>query len=282
MKNQKSTSRWLTNRLITLFACLFALNQPVTAQCSCSDYFTDTADTSEYAVDIINNELYQTTGSAYCTGLKKYDLDEADKSARENLSQLIYVKVQTKDKVRTVASDFDTSISEYTQQSQLESNLTINGSYIVKRWVDAESCAIFASIRLSNENAQAALETFEDSFENSSVYVESSAYDSLDQTIIESLKLRGVNTVSVKPDNQRYVVTSAVFNVSKRTSNELTLNIRVDITDSTTGGLVKSLTVTGRSMSFKARSDDYLQTKAVKDGLIALRTQLNAALADIQ
>lgn len=272
--SNKSVKKGVTFAVLTLFlvGCKTTPVSQVPVNCSCTDYFPSSpVDRQVYSNEVISDQIYQASGSAFCTGLKEVDVQTADKAAKENLAKLISVKVDSKESVKIGTTGYGVEIREYLQNSTLESKLTVQGAYIAQRWVDTDSCSIISSARVSTANAKLSLEALEQALPNSEFYIKTSNNDFIDTQLLSYFVEQGVKKVSAQDSQQKYLVTTNVLNVEQKNSKELTLTLQVQIIDREQDQVLTVLHAKGKGVTFKKLNSDELYKRAIDDALYELR-----------
>lgn len=246
--------------------------------CGCGDYFVDTGINEQaFAQELISEQIYQASGSAFCTGLKQTDMDNADKAARENLAKLISVKVETEEFSKIGSPGYGVTIREYLQNTNLESKLTVQGSYIAHRWVDKDHCTINSAVRVSTENAKLSLQTVEHGFNNASFYLAKSANRLVDSKLLQYFVEHGVSKISGQDNQQKYRVESNIIDVKQKSQKDLELTLQVKIIEQDSGDIKQAFTAQGKGVTYKDLSYSALYDRAIDDALYELQTVLAEA-----
>ena len=247
--------------------------------CGCIDYFPATnVNTQAFAQEIISEQIYQASGSTLCTGLKQTDIDNADKAARENLAKLISVKVETEEFSKIGSPGYGVTIREYLQNTNLESKLTVQGSYIAHRWIDKDYCTINSSVRVSTENANLSLQTVEHGLNNASFYLAQSENSLVDTKLLQYFVENGVSKISGQDKQQKYRIESNVIDVKQKSKKDLVLTLQVKIVEQESGDIKQAFTTQGKGVTYKNLSYSALYDRAVDDALHELQSRLAEAL----
>ncbi len=247
--------------------------------CGCGDYFVDTGINEQtFAQEIISEQIYQASGSAFCTGLKQTDIDNADKAARENLAKLISVKVETEEFSKIGSPGYGVTIREYLQNTNLESKLTVQGSYIAHRWVDKNYCTINSAVRVSSKNAKLSLESAEHGLNNASFYIKTSGNSLVDNKLLEYFVAQGVNKISSQNNKQEYRVEANLVDVKQKSKKDLSLTLQVKIIDQQNNQVRELFSAQGKGITYKNLSYSALYNRAVEDALYEIQSVLAKGL----
>lgn len=246
--------------------------------CGCSGYFAETGINNQvFAQEVISEQLYQASGSTLCTGLKQTDIDNADKAARENLAKLISVKVETEEFSKVGSPGYGITIREYMQNTNLESKLTVQGSYIAHRWVDKDYCTINSAARVSSENANLSLQTVEHGLNNSSFYLVTSGNSLVDSKILEYFVAQGASKISAQDKEQKYRVETNIVDVKQKSKQDLALTLQVKIIDRKSAQVKQAFSAQGKGVTYKNLTYSALYDRAVEDALYELQSVLAKA-----
>lgn len=264
---------------IALVGCKTTPKEPELVTCSCSDYFpSSSVDNTKYSQEIISDELYQSSGSAFCSGLKEVDIRLADEKAKENLAKLLSVKVETQESVKIANAGYGVMTQEYKQSSNLESKLTLRGAYIVHRWIDQDFCTITSSARISKQNADLSLASIEQSLDKSTFYLAGSGNDLIDGRLFQYFVEQGVRNISDKDPKQAFVIEADVRDVNDKSDKELSLTLVVKITDREKGEVRSLVSARGKGVSYKNLRRDQLYQRAIEDALFEIKAELSKAI----
>lgn len=285
-------SRKINVKLAVKVSVLFALIANITAckttpdsktafSCGCSSYFPDEIiDTQLFSREIISADVYQASGSTYCTGLKELDVETADNKAKENLAKLISVNVETKESVTIGNAGYGVIFQEYTQSSNLESKLTVQGAYIIQRWVDATHCTINSSARVSKDNADLSLASVTKSIKQSTFYIKSSGNEVIDNMLFEYFVEQGIGNISDQDSKQKYRIEASVVNALKSSEKSVKLTLNVKILNRENGEVFASINSDGKGVSYNKLTYSELYNRALYDALIEIRTKIVNLLKD--
>lgn len=266
---------------IHISACNTTPDRGTEFSCSCSGYFSnEEIDTQFYSSEIISDDIYQASGSTYCTGLQELDVESADNKAKENLAKLISVNVETTESVTIGNAGYGVTVQEYLQRSNLESKLTVQGAYITQRWVDTNHCTIFSSARVTKENADLSLASATQSLKQSTFYLKSSGSKVIDNTLFELFVAQGINKISEQDTKQKYLVEAAILNAVQSSAQVVELTLRVRIFNRDNSEILGSVSADGKGVSYKKLTYSELYNRAVSDALIELRPSLTKVLTD--
>lgn len=247
--------------------------------CGCGDYFVATGINEQaFAQEIISEQIYQASGSAFCTGLKQTDIDNADKAARENLAKLISVKVETEEFSKIGSPGYGVTIREYLQNTNLESKLTVQGSYIAHRWVDKNYCTINSAVRVSSENAKLSLESAEHGLNNASFYIKTSGNSLVDNKLLEYFVAQGVSKISSQNSKQQYRVEPTLVDVKQKSKKDLSLTLQIKIIDQQSNQVRELFSAQGKGITYKNLSYSALYNRAVEDALYEIQGVLAKGL----
>ena len=259
--------------------------------CGCIDYFPATnVNTQAFAQEIISEQIYQASGSTLCTGLKQTDIDNADKAARENLAKLISVKVETEEFSKIGSPGYGVTIREYLQNTNLESKLTVQGSYIAHRWhigsLEGDivkldgigGSAILARGDLFRRGLSFPPFVFEHGLNNASFYLAQSENSLVDTKLLQYFVENGVSKISGQDKQQKYRIESNVIDVKQKSKKDLVLTLQVKIVEQESGDIKQAFTTQGKGVTYKNLSYSALYDRAVDDALHELQSRLAEAL----
>jgi hypothetical protein len=126
------------------------------ANCVCDNYFTSQPRPSWVdAGDVVTQQFYQSAGSSQCTGLQNIDIDKADLSARTKLGRILNTEVSSK--ISETRSSYGNGVgsSKSSIKSSLLSEGVLENSQITERWVDPNSCTVFARVKITTSELEA-------------------------------------------------------------------------------------------------------------------------------
>ncbi|MDB2649402.1 hypothetical protein N9Y19_00585 [Porticoccaceae bacterium] len=124
--------------------------------CVCNDYFARQQRPAWVdAGDIVTKQFYQSAGSSQCTGLQNIDIDKADLSARTKLGRILNTEVSSK--ISETRSSYGNGVgsSMSSIKSSLLSEGVLENSQITERWVDPNSCTVFARVKITTSELEA-------------------------------------------------------------------------------------------------------------------------------
>jgi len=129
----------------------------ITNNCSCADYLSKRAKPDWVGVDKNQSNWYLSNGVSECTGIQSIDFEEADLSARTNLSRILNSDIKSQiTMVQKSASDG--SGSKYGNIiTQATTSSLLSNSLIYERWLDHDSCTIYSAVKISFADVNLAL-----------------------------------------------------------------------------------------------------------------------------
>ena len=266
---------------VILSGCNSTHDREKSFSCSCSDYFpSNEINTQFFSREIISEDIYQASGSTYCSGLQELDVEMADNKAKENLAKLISVNVETKESVTIGNAGYGVTVQEYLQNSNLESKLTVQGAYITRRWVDTNHCTIYSSARISKENADLSLASATQSLKQSTFYLKSSGNKAIDNQLFELFLAQGINKISEQDTKQKYLVEAVIINAVQSSDKVVELTLRVKILNRDNSEVFGSVSADGKGVSYKKLTYAELYNRAINDAWIELSPSLTSLLGD--
>lgn len=268
---------------LSLAACAAPGPKIVSQGCGCSGYMAETPRPAWVdGGDTVTPTMVASQGSTQCTGLKQIDLDAADLSARSKLSRILNVKTD----IALTETRTDVGFGAGGSSARIEtgelSRVVLEGSRIGARWVDPESCRIYARAdlpRAQMEKTKARLEAEEKArLVNQTFFItsEGSYAASLNAGIAEALSAAGVKRIvtSTTPNAYRAV---AGLDTIERAGNGLTARLSLSFI-APNGDTVWSRTVPARAASYDRKSDQALINRAIGAALRDMAPKLRAAL----
>lgn len=268
--------------LVILFSSLSACGSAPSKQarsCGCADYTASVARPAWIDSESATDDVYQSQGIAECTGIKSMDYADADQRARDNLGRM--VNVQVKSEVLSVQKDsgLNGGSSRFGQiTSEQVSSVLLKNSEIFSHWVDADSCAIYAGVRVSKADIARAIKEAEAAEKRKMVNQRwrlkgDGAYANIITAQLgQTLSKLGV-ILREGGSATDFVMSGNVSDVSMHNDNHLA-RISLKLEARNGDGVIWNRLVQGKGVSFNRESETVLLKKAVEDALDNARESL--------
>lgn len=260
--------------LAVICACLSACGSAPSKQvraCGCADYTASVARPTWVDRESATDDEYLSQGIAECTGIKSMDYADADKRARDNLGRML--NVQVKSEVLSVQQDngMNGGTSRFGQiTSEQVSSVLLKNSEIFSHWVDAESCAIYAGVRVSKADIARAIKEAEAAEKRKMVNQRWSmksdgAYaDIITAQLGQTLSEQGV--ILRDGGAADFIMSGKVNDVSIHNDNHLA-RISLKLEARNGDGVIWNRLVQGKGVSYSRETEAVLLKKAVQDAL---------------
>ena len=260
-------------------ACGSAPIKQARTSCGCADYAASVPRPAWVDRETATEVEYQSHGIAECTGIKSMDYADADKRARDNLGRMVNVHV--KSEVLSVQKDsgMNGGSSRFGQiTSEQVSSALLKNSEIFSHWVDADSCAIYAGVRVSKADIARAIKEAE-SAENRKMVNQrwrlksDGAYaDIIAAQLGQTLSQQGV-ILRDGGSATDFIMTGNVNDVSIHNDHHLA-RVSLKLEARNADGVVWNRLVQGKGVSFNSETEAMLLKKAVQDALENARESL--------
>ena len=268
---------------LALAACAAPGAKIVSQGCGCSDYMSEAPRPAWVdGGDTVTATLVASQGSTQCTGLKQVDVDAADLSARSKLSRIVNIETDiTLTETRTDVG-FGAGRSEARIEASEISRVVLEGSRIAARWVDPETCRIYARAELPRaemEKTRARLSAEEEARLVNQVFfvtTDDTHAEALNAGVAEALSRAGVSQIVTRETQNAYRAI-ARLNTIDRQGNGLTARLALSLL-APNGNIVWSQTVPARAASYAQKSELALINRAIASALRDLAPALRAIL----
>lgn len=252
--------------------------------CGCSDYM-DAAPRPAWVDggDIVTASYRQSHGTANCTGLKNIDFDAADLAARAKLSRMISAKTDIRISETRRDYGYGAGSAEARIDSSQISQVVLEGSRIEARWIDPESCLVYAAVRLPNASYEATKKRLaaqeKARLVNQRFYlnVQGAPEDqaSLRAALAQSLSEAGVSRMVEKAEVADIEARIAIANLNV---SDTSLNGQVSVSLYRDETNLWSRSFTAKAASFSAKPKNALLTRALENAMRGLKAPLSEIL----
>lgn len=268
---------------LALAACAAPGAKIVSQGCGCSDYMSAAPRPAWVdGGDTVTATLVASQGSTQCTGLKQVDVDAADLSARSKLSRIVNIETDIALTETRTDVGFGAGRSEARIEASEISRVVLEGSRIAARWVDPETCRIYARAELPRaemEKTRARLSAEEEARLVNQVFfvtTDDTHAEALNAGVAEALSRAGVSQI-VTSETQNAYRAIARLNTIDRQGNGLTARLALSLL-APNGKIVWSQTVPARAASYAQKSETALINRAIASALRDLAPALRAIL----
>jgi len=216
---------------------------------------------------------YLSHGISECTGIQSMDFEEADTSARINLSHLISSHVESETVL--IQDDFGggAGSSRGTVTSKQSTDSLLEKSVIYDRWLDSKSCVLYSAVKISQVNIQDTIKRIELDRQNKLVNqrflvrakgeYNHKLTERMQQLLIDS----GVKRVTTLADATTYILHGVVASHEFLDQNKLVkVTVQLKIFNPQKD-LIWAHQVVGKGVSFGGVSKDNLLNKAIKQAV---------------
>ncbi|HED33009.1 MAG TPA: hypothetical protein ENJ08_02170 [Gammaproteobacteria bacterium] len=278
--------KYLNFILILLSGCSNSLVTVETgSSCSCSDYLSKREKPDWVGVDRNESNWYLSNGVSGCTGIQSIDFEEADLSARTNLSRILNSDIKSQITLIQESSS-DGSSSKYGNIiTQETTSSLLNNSLIYERWLDNDSCTIYSAVKISHADVNLALEKLTSRESNKlinhrfTIRAKGKYHDRLILIIQNLLINAGVKTISTLERENTYMLEGSIVDIDFYNKNrvaKVTIQLSIIAPDK---NVIWSHQEQGKSVSFGGISTKQLLNKAInqaaRNSSTALITILN-------
>jgi hypothetical protein len=264
---------------LSLISLFFALvpSYSNAASCSCISFFEEKPKPSWISAEKITDADYLTYGSTYCTGLQKIDTNRADQAALANLTRMIQAQVQSTQNIKQGNYGNGVAYSHLTENTTIDTNLMLNGSYIYDRWVDPQNCTIFSATKIEISEIEKSIA--EQKLKESAKLV-NQLYVILDSEhqIIKSQIETALSEIKVKFSNDKtaLVVKSRVFDFFEKPGKLVKLMLELEIYNPNTKQIIWKKAYAGKGLSFQVTEKEVLIDKALNSAINVANKELKA------
>ncbi|WP_445945185.1 hypothetical protein [Shewanella sp.] len=260
-------------RLAGLF--IFGLQAFNASACSCASYYDERPAPSWVYAQEASADGWQASGGSMCTGIKRIDERRADTDARSSLSKLLGTKVQTSE-ISKLSSSNQASSSRFQSVSLQQSQQLLKNATVFDRWVDAENCQVYAGIRVSVADIEAA-KIAEEADRDSKLLAKNSCV--IAKGANPKLSSKKLTALLIQ---QGFVINSEQKCQIKYRINTELVGVGKDFVKSQTQVMVNhgpallwQKTYPGKGVSFNQRSQSELANSALQDSLSQFKQDLD-------
>ena len=268
---------------LTVAACAAPGPKIATQGCGCSSYMAETPRPAWVdGGDLVTPALVASQGSTQCTGLKQIDMDAADLSARSKLSRIVTVETDIALTETRTDAGFGAGRAEARIEASEISKAVLEGSRIAARWVDPDTCRIYARAELPRsemEKTKARLAAEDEArLVNQLFFVttDDTHAEALNAGLAEALSAAGVRRIVTRTTPNAHRAEARLTTIEKQ-GNGLTARLIVSLL-APNDEIVWSQTVPARAASYTQKSDAALINRAISSGLRDMAPALRAAL----
>ena len=249
--------------------------------CSCKGYFPEAAKPDWLGVESITEHAYFTQGSSFCTGLKKLDVERADKSALANLSRMINAHINSVQSSKQASLGYGVTTDSFTEETTIKADLLLKNAHIVDHWLDLKFCTLYAASKVNISDARNALlqKQLQEKSQllNQVFFVRSNASSVVDTYMHNLLSELGARTTKNINDSQ-IEITYKIHDIRPITEKLLKLVLSVDIKDTSQGNSIWHSSFKGKGLSFRAKESSHLTQIALTDALDKLTPAMSKVL----
>lgn len=240
------------------------------AGCSCIDYLPVQSRPSWLGGESSTAKDYLSNGLTECTGIQSMDFEEADISARTNLSHLISSHVENE--VVLIQEDFGGGAGSNSGKviSKQSTNSLLEKSVIYDRWVDGDSCVVYSAVKVSQANIQETIKRIEAERNNKLLNqrflvqakgkYNSKLAERMQQLLVDS----GVKKVAKTTGTKTYILNGVVASHEYLNQYKVAkVTVQLEII-SPQKDLIWSQQVVGKGVSFGDTSKNTLLNKAIE------------------
>jgi len=257
------------------------------ANCVCDNYFTSQPRPSWVdAGDVVTQQFYQSAGSSQCTGLQNIDIDKADLSARTKLGRILNTQVSSNISETRSTYGNGTGSSKSSIKSSLLSEGVLENSQITERWVDPNSCTIFARVQITTIELDATkakiVRADAARLINQSFYIDTTDNDPDYRDLVESaagviVSKLGVTKLVNKPDPSAYQIKFTFLATQLNDEKFLRGELLTKILDPSKS-IIWQQTTPAKGVSYSNSSNRELTRKAIDSGMRRLQPTLKKRL----
>jgi len=257
------------------------------ANCVCDNYFTSQPRPSWVdAGDVVTQQFYQSAGSSQCTGLQNIDIDKADLSARTKLGRILNTQVSSNISETRSTYGNGTGSSKSSIKSSLLSEGVLENSQITERWVDPNSCTIFARVQITTIELDATkakiVRADAARLINQSFYIDTTDNDPDYRDLVESaagviVSKLGVTKLVNKPDPSAYQIKFTFLATQLNAEKFLRGELLTKILDPSKS-IIWQQTTPAKGVSYSNSSNRELTRKAIDSGMRRLQPTLKKRL----
>lgn len=255
--------------------------------CSCSDYLPMSPRPRWADTEGLDNGVYKSQGIAECSGIKSMDFEDADNRARENLSRMLSVEVESE--VTLIRKDFGGGVGGSAGskiESKHASKAILENSSVYGRWVDPTSCSIYSGIRISkNDIARVMREMREKEARrlyNKAFVVaaeQGEHQSTISQVLEQSLGEKNVKRILSARSDETFTLQAEIQRIDVLNDGKLIkVNLKLSIFDPAQA-LIWTQQIKGKAVAFSAQPKNVMVEKALKDALQQVSAQLDEIMS---
>lgn len=252
--------------------CAVVLQAPAYGSCVCLNYLPSQPRPIWVQGDQVTDKHYIASGLTRCTGLQDIDFQDAEISARASLARLISAQVVSSVNYQESMHN-SVSRSSMNTDTQINSSALLNEAVIFERWVDANTCTLYAGILLSKTNFQKSIKNKETQEKAllANQTISFAGHNQADDRVMNELasrlskgEIRGITT----KDQARLKVSVNVSDV-QHTGKSCHLNLHLSLVDQSSGKTIWSTHASGKGASHTGKSYNILFDRAISDAFDA-------------
>lgn len=249
--------------------------------CGCNAYFTVTAKPSWVGRETLNKQHYITHGSANCTGLKKQDVAQADKSALANLTRMIGSQVQSTQSIKQADFGLGVTLDSFKENTSIISDLSLSNTHVFDHWLDRKNCTVYAAIKMNTVDVAKTLLTHKNQQKNKwlnqTFFIKAGADTTVTTRLNNILSALSIVTTANR-SKSNLIITPSVKSLSKPSKTLAQLTLTIDIKARNGGPQLWRATTQGKGFSYQAKNKDTLHRLAISDALERITADLVDAL----